>query len=321
MERTVYFSKVVRFMFLVGAVIFLSVPFLQASPIVITGDYVYTQISDDGTLGNGENYPGIQYDPSGTGTFPGTLGKDFLQPGSPWEGFSVKSEETGVVANNNVTFFHTDMIPGTLTDLSASSPYDYYIRWAGTYFGYFEIVTDLYLNNNDQSINFMTTLKALTDLTNVSFARYIDPDQDVNDYNLFNTNNYRGYGVIPEANWVYAVGPDSNWTIGLFSDSSITHNTGVSDTPWSMNPAFYLGGTNDGDGDNAIGIGFLLGSLKQGESITFKYSYVLGVSPDDAVGHIPTSSPVVPEPSTMLLLGVGLVGIAVCRHKRCLKKS
>ena len=315
MKKSICISWAVMLTFLVGAVMFLSASVLQASPIIIQGDYIYTQISDDGTLGYGSVYPGIQYDPSGTATFGP---KDFLQPGSPFEGFSVKSDETGVIYNNNDW---GNMISGSLSDLSGSSPYDYYIRWVGSYSGYFDILIDLYLNSNDQSINFTTTIIAQTDLHNLRFARYIDPDQDVyGTYGTYDTYNYRGFGAtIDENDWVYAVGPSSNWTIGLFSDTSITHNTGVS-SGWSIDPDFYLAGNYDGHGDYTIGIAFGIDYLASGDSVTFDYSYVLGTSPNDAVGHIPTSAPV-PEPSTMLLLGIGLIVVTGYSHKRFSKKG
>jgi len=277
----------------------------MATSIDMKGSYIYTQINDDGTLGNHYLYPGIVYDSSGTGSF-SSSSPDFLRPGAPFETFSVKSDQTGTLINRNDS---SDNIFGTLTDLSASSPYDFYIRWSGSYETYFDIVTYTYFNNDDSYIMFTTTITAKEDLTNLKFLRTIDPDQDAIPYDIYKTNNNRGYGSILPENFVYASGPKSNLTIGLYSNSYYTHNTGVSD-PWSRDPDDYLSGNNDGSGDYTIGIAFLLGNLDAGESATFDYAYILGKNPDDAVSHIPTGGAPVPEPGTFMLLGTGLIGLA-----------
>lgn len=68
------------------------------TPVVLEGDYIRTTIGQYGTLGNGYVAPGLQYDASGSGNF---SGGDFLTPGSPWDYFTVKADQTGGVTGNN----------------------------------------------------------------------------------------------------------------------------------------------------------------------------------------------------------------------------
>jgi len=98
----------------------------------------------------------------------------------------------------------------------------------------------------------------------------------------------------------------SGWTIGLYSNSPLTHNTGIVS---SIDPDDYLSGTNWGNGGYTIGIAFDLGDLNKGETVTFSYAYVLGESLEDAVNNIP-----IPEPNTLFLFSSALIGFAIRRR-------
>jgi hypothetical protein len=275
-----------------------------ATPIIMQGDFVRTAVSDDGTLGYGSNTsPGLLHDPTGTSTF----GDDYLTPGTPLEIFTVFSNESGLLINDNSS--SSDAMTGILTDTSVGSAYNNAVNWAGTFGSLFDISTDTYFNNGDERVSFTTTITALSDLTGLQFLRAIDPDPDVDSFGSFNTINGRGFGSLSANDWVHSEGASTGLTLGLYSDSSVTHNTGVS-SAWSNNPATYLAGTNDGDGDYTIGIAFDLGSLLQGDSISFTYHYVMGDSLSD-VG-IPTD---VPEPTSIAILALGLIGFSLRRKK------
>ncbi len=287
---------------------FIGVSFLLANtalaaPIIMSGDYVRTAISDDGTLGyGGSTTPGLLHDASGTGTFT----DDYLTPGSPWEIFSVFTNEANLQRNNNAL---GDDISGVLTDISGTSPYDFAVNWLGSYGSFYTISTDTYFNTGDERVGFTTTITALSDLSGLQFLRAIDPDPDATSYGVYNTNNGRGNGSLAANDFVYSEGTTTGLTLGLYSDSAITHNTGISDL-WSTSPATYLAGTDDGNGDNVIGLAFDIGSLLAGSSVSFSYYYVMG----DNIDNVDT--PVgVPEPTTLAILALGLVGLILRRKK------
>ncbi|ADH86476.1 PEP-CTERM sorting domain-containing protein [Desulfurivibrio alkaliphilus] len=281
----------------------------DAASIIMEGDYVRTAISNDGTLGyGGITSPGLQHDPTGTRTW-GV--EDYLTPGDPWEWFGVTTNETGTKGNNNNGWPNNIATTAGPTDLSGLT-YDNHVTWAGLYSGYFTIEHEYMFNDDYERIDILTTIGALVDLTEVRFLRAIDPDPDVRTYGTYDTINSRGAtGVAPE-DFVNSQGAYTGLTLGLYSNSSITHNTGISSW-WTTDPNFYLAGTDDGDGDYVIGLAFNIGSMLAGSSVVLNYSYVMGGTLDTV--DLPDPPSPVSEPGTMLLFGAGLAGLAAVRRR------
>ncbi len=117
---------------------------------------------------------------------------------------------------------------------------------------------------------------------------------------------------------MHTLGPITGLTIGLFSDSNITHNTGV--TNWTTSHSEYLSGTNIGNGDNTIGLAFDIGSLLMDNSVTLEYSYIMSENLDEAVALAKAPPAVaVPEPSSFALFGLSLVWLGFMRKRKQVK--
>jgi autotransporter-associated beta strand protein len=260
-------------------------PALAAS-LVLSGDYMKIGLNDGGTLGySGNTSPGILYDGTGTGTFNDAY--DYLTPGSPFEGFVVAGNggSTFMLANNNDGTLN--ITGGTLTDYSGvafnGATYDQRAVWTGTAAGLFTITNDYYFDEGDQRLKIRTTITALSDLTDITFSRQLDPDAVAAPGDSSVTNNFRSNGSVSASDLVYAEALVSKYVIGLYTDTSYTHNSAV--TFWTKDTASYLSGTDIGNGDNTIGLGFDLGDLLTGATITFDYSYIFGTDISAAIGQ------------------------------------
>lgn len=284
----------------------------QAAPVTLTGSYIKTAVNDVGTLGSGQSAsPGLLFDVTGTGNY--AANNDYLTPGTPYDYFGVKSDQTGLVGNANS--FYTNSITATSgpTDLSSGTTNS--ASWSGTYSGFFNIVNTYTFGDSGQRIDVNTTITALQDLTGLQFARSIDPDPDVNtfgDYNTVNSLGNAGLGLAA-TDWAYSLGLSTGLPLGLFTNSSIQHNAGIvsswgSDNSAAADPTAILAGINDGDGDYALALGFNIGSILAGKSISFDYAYVMGLSKD--VVDVPVDPSAVPLPGAIWLFGSAIAGFA-----------
>ena len=289
-----------------------------AVPLILTGNYIKVGIGDRGTLGVGGNTsPGLLHDPTGTQNF-GI--NDYITPGTPHESFSLVSSEFGFSTNDNYTGVSSAFTSATgpvLLTGAAAMGYTNAATWTGA--NAFASVTNSYFfNPNDERILIMTTITAISSLTNLAFSRGVDPDPDVNTTGNFNTNNQRGNSLFGVTDFVGAAGASTGLTIALvnLNGDTYAHNTYIDTSSCcsAVNPnTVLLGSVNNSSADNSINLGYRIGSLAAGASATLTYSYSVG-SNISVVGP-PTGA--VPEPATwaMMIGGFGLVGAGMRRRR------
>ena len=281
--RRAQISDVSRLVLVAAAGLALGLPTVAAAAPapaseILTGDYIKIGLNDKGTLGvNASTSPGVLYDGTGTGTF--NPAYDYLTPGTPFEGFTVSGTAgADFTATNNNSALGSAAISGVLTSYNGVAhdgvTNDNRAVWTGTYGGLFNITHDYGFDDNGQQLNIGTTIEALTDLTNLTFARFTDPDAVAAAGDSSATNNFRGATGVPESDLVYAEALASKYVIGLYTNDATTHNSAV--TSWTPATAPYLAGTNVGNGDNTIGLGFNIGGLLNGAKITLVYRYIFG---------------------------------------------
>jgi len=291
-----------------------------AAPITLTGNFVQVGVNDRGTLGSGGSTPpGMRHDPTGTGNFtPGGIANDYLTPGTPSEAFAVSygtptARQFRVATNASATTAFTTVSATTLT---TEAGYSLAGTWSGTIGGVLNISHTYFFNAGDERINIRTTIEALTDLADLNFGRHLDPDPDVNRFGSFATRNTRGNSVFAAEDLVSAAGTSTGLTVGLL-DNQATYfsNTGISSGCCSIdNPDNVLLGYGPtsptfNTGDFGMQMAWAIGNLATGATATINYAYVFGDRQDTVGGGT------VPAPMSALLVGLGLVGVALSRRQ------
>lgn len=241
-----------------------------AANVILQNEYVKAGVNETtGTLGSGGNTnPGLQYDSTGAGAFNASY--DYLTPGSPFEGFTVKLDGTQYRNNNASNYTQiTGAWVGTPTSAGAV--------WEGSVSGAFGLRNTYSLPAGKQYLSIETQITVTNAVAALYFARYIDPDARAAAGDSSVTDNVRGYSGIPATNVVFSEALASRYALGLYSSRSTGVNTGPSNS-WSTDPStYYTGGSYTvGTGDHTIGIAFYSSGLSAGDIVTYNYAYIFG---------------------------------------------
>ena len=253
---------------------------------ILENDYVKAGVNGtSGTFGSGGGTrPGLQYDSTGTGTFPSDSEQgDYLTPGSPFDGFAISIDGTNSKNNNSGSNAWTDA--DGLTDGDGT------LTWTGTNSAHsgWEIENTYSLGTTSEYIDITTGITVGSDTTDLYFGRYIDPDAMPEAGDTSATDNVLGYGVIPDSNVAFSEATTSRYALGLYStDSNV--DAGIS-SGWSTSADAYTGSpytdsdgnsVNYGTGDHTIGLSWHWTSVSVGDILTASYAYIFGPSAFDA---------------------------------------
>jgi hypothetical protein len=245
---------------------------------LLQNDWVKAGVNTNtGTLGSGGGTsPGLLFDPTGTGTF--NAAYDYLTPGAPFDGFSLKVG-TENKTNNNMG---TEQITGQGLTLSNTNTT---LTWTGSaaYSGNNWSVTNAYtLGVGKPYIDITSTIVAGGAASNVYFAKFIDPDSQGMPGDSSATDNVLGYGAIPSTNVAFSEATVSRYALGLYSAAS---NVAAGINGWNTDAASYINadascgtGVLYCNGDDTIGLTFSWTGVNSGDTLTASYAYIFGPS-------------------------------------------
>jgi hypothetical protein len=298
------------------AIVFSMANVVNAANVIIENEFVRAGVNEtSGTLGSGgSTRPGLQYDNTGTSTWPcNSCQGDYLTPGAPFEGFTVRLEDgTGTLIN---TYTNNNAGGATISGGAwVGTPTAASATWRASN-SEFIIQHDYSLPAGQKYIDITTGITANVAVGKLWFGRFIDPDAMPMPGDTSATDNVLGYGAIPRANVVFSEATVSRYALGLYTAAS-TGKAGIS-MSWSTNPRDYYANTSPyfeplldadgkkvpvdatrpwmgfqskldadgnripvlyGNGDHTVGLGFVAENVAVGDIVTFKYAYIFGPS-------------------------------------------
>jgi hypothetical protein len=246
---------------------------------LLQNDWVKAGVNTNtGTLGSGGGTsPGLLFDPAGTGTFNPSF--DYLTPGAPFDGFSLKVDGTNKTNNN------TGSVGIAKTGGLTLSNSDTTLTWTGAsaYGGNNWSVSNAYtLGVGKPYIDITSTIVAGGAASNVYFAKFIDPDSQGMPGDSSATDNVLGYGAIPSTNVAFSEATVSRYALGLYSAGS---NVTAGINRWNTDAASYINANAScGTGilfcrrDDTIGLTFSWTGVNSGDTLTASYAYIFGPS-------------------------------------------
>lgn len=265
--------------------------------VIIENEYVRAGVNlSTGTLGSGGGTrPGLQYDNTGTGTFPcDSCQGDYLTPGSPFEGFTVRLEDSSGTLINSYTNNNTgsrSITTGTWVGTPTASS----AVWSASTSD-FTITNNYSLPSGQRYIDINTGITANVAIGRLYFGRFIGPDAMPMTGDTSATDNVLGYGAISRKNVAFAEATTSRYALGLYSAAAnVGAGIGGGANNWTTNPVIYYdgyspytsgGATIDyGRGDVTIGLGFLVNNVAIGDIVSFQYAYIFGPNAFSAANY------------------------------------
>jgi hypothetical protein len=268
--------------------------------IVLSGTNLVVGINAAGGMVNLTATQGITYVPS-------PFSNDYTYPGIPWEYWvigvdGVASTAYGVPGgdSNPGGLVTDDLSSGTTLQGHTDGP-QFLVNGANII--YHQVITfdmaektihvsaDIF-NNNPYT------------LTNVAYARGMDPDQDVlafGDFRTVNTISGDSVTAVGPNTLLYVIMKDN--TVDLAGIASVSGPLGG---PWETDPynlgaGGFLNGATGGYEDASINMVWLIGDMPAFTSKQIDFEYSFGV---------------VPVPPSLILLGSGLLGLLAVRFRR-----
>jgi hypothetical protein len=237
-----------------------------------------------GSFGSGKsNSPGILFDPDGGGSFDTSY--DFLTPGVAFDGQSIKIDGTNYRNNNSSSRIGITASSDLVNELNTLTWNGSLVNDSSTWL----LKNTFKLDSGNTFVDVTTTITAGADADTVYYSKHTDPDSqgDPGDSNL--TDNVIGYSGIPDTNIAIGEATVSGYAIGI---STTDTNTTAGIQNWSTQADAYDGtiytdddgnSLNYGNGDNTIGLSWLWTDVKEGDTLTSNYAYILGESIFDAI--------------------------------------
>lgn len=221
-------------------------------------------------------FSSIRYDPNGASNYGG---EDFIEPGTPWEGYSFHAESRGVIGGGNAR--SPSSISTTLRNIGTN-----YLATITGNISIGHLITQIRIFNDEPIIQMQMSYTNTSSIPlSVKAMRALDPDQGVGQGFGYSTQNFRGADPVSKNDIVFAFA--GNEGIAVFvPGNGYVHNTGIVSSWPTFDPNLYLNETSNSTGDVAIGGAWNFGIINPGSTVTVCCYYIFGTTVNNILSYI-----------------------------------
>jgi hypothetical protein len=276
----------------------------------LTGNCIKIGVKAEGSLGNGNIIPALQYNKACTGEFPETT--EYISSNAAsncrFEAVAVSIGSELYADSNNaydtvnnggcqVDWFLSYAGYTSLVDSASISDKSGLVyrgtRWNkrlvthGTKRGKFKIENDIRFNAADKFIEITTYITPTTRINTMYVARVADIDLLQVSGDTWSSYTGRGYSTLDAKFLVMVESNVSKQIAGFYTGDESTIGAGIaSQSTWDPTPLRFFNKGTPGDTDSLIGIVKKFSNIAAGQTVSFRYAYVFGESAYSTVSSL-----------------------------------
>jgi hypothetical protein len=273
--------------------------------LTVVGDCIKIGVKAEGSFGNGNIVPALQYNKACNGSFPEST--EYISSNAAsncrfealaltinGELYANTNSAYDIVNSGYCTYNDTDYT--TLVDSATISNKSGAVyrgtRWQnrlvthGVKRGLYKIENDIRFNDRDKFIEMTTYVTPSIDIDQLYIARVADIDLLQVSGDTWSSYTGRGYSTLDAKFLVMVESNVSKQIAGFYTGDESTIGAGIaSQDTWDPTPLrFYDTGT-PGYTDSLIGITKQFNDVSSGQTLMFRYAYVFGESAYKAVSN------------------------------------
>jgi hypothetical protein len=276
--------------------------------LTIAGDCVKIGVKAEGSFGNGNIIPTLQYNKACSGAFPESTEYISSNAASNCRFEALALTINGeLYANTNKTYDtanngrctsneqgYTALVDSATISNKSGLVYRG-TRWNkrlvthGVKRGKYKIENDIRFNAADKFIEITTYFTPTTRINTLYLARVADIDLLQVSGDTFESYTGRGYSTLAAKFLVMVESNVSKQIAGFYTGDESTIGAGIaSQTTWDPTPLRFFNTGTPGNTDSLIGITKKFTNVSAGQTVSFRYAYVFGESAYSAVSSLIT---------------------------------
>jgi hypothetical protein len=267
----------------------------------IAGDCIKIGVKSEGSFGNGNVIPNLQYNKACTGSFPDTT--EYISNRDSWncrfEAIAVTLNGELFANSNNsydksgncntptyTSLVDTSSISNKSGQLYRGTRWNHRLVTHGSKRGKFQIENDIRFNKRDKFIEITTYITPTNNVSELYIGRMADIDLVQTTGDDYVSFTGKGYSTLNAKFLVMIESNQSKQIAGFYTGDASTVGAGIAAQDWVPRPSrFYNTGTPSTT-DSLIGISKRFTAVRARQVVSFRYAYVFGESAYSAVSSL-----------------------------------